>query len=137
MGRLLMCFVTTAVVICASEVHAQRPGFGLLYYNDLVVRTVVPPASTPNDGRDNFYVVTNGVDMQFGIAAVAPGDQGYHGGDWKVFLVTFVGQPQLLTSEAAVLVAEMLGDVDVERVPMADFKCPIQFLPGGRGGRGR
>lgn len=131
MRHLFVCFVTVAVFICATEVHARRPGFGLLYYEDEVVRTVVPPASTPNQGRDNFYVVTNGVESQLGIAAVAPGDQGYHGGDWKVFTVTFVGEPQLLTSEADVVVAWMLELVDVERVPMADFKCPIQFLPRG------
>ena len=132
MRALLLCFVTAAVVICASEVRAQGPGFGLLYYNDVVVRTVVPPASTPNEGRDNFYVVTNGVDMQLGIAAVAPGDQDYHGGDWKLFVVTFVCEPYLLTSEAEVVLAYMLGDVNVDRVPMSDFKCPIQFLPPGR-----
>lgn len=132
MHRLLICIVAAAVLICASEVHAQAPGFGLLYYQNQIVRTVVPPASTPNEGRDNFYVVTNGVGLQLGIAAVAPGDPGYHGGDWKVFFVTFVGPPQLLTSEAGVLVAEMLGVVNVQRVPMADFKCPIQFLPKGK-----
>ncbi len=127
----LASFMTVAVFICASEVHAQRPGFGLLYYEDEVVRTVVPPASTPNQGRDNFYVVTNGVEMQLGVAAVAPGDQDYHGGDWKVIAVTFVGEPQLLTSEADVVEAWFLGLVELTPMPSADFKCPIQFLPGG------
>ena len=72
---------------------AAKPGFGNLYYNDTIVRTVVPPASFPNEGRDNFYVITNGAEGQLGIAAVAPGDANYHGGQWKVFSVTSALSP--------------------------------------------
>jgi hypothetical protein len=115
-----------ALPVAAS--FAAKPGFGNLYYNDIIVRTAVPPSSFPNEGTDNFYKVTNGAEGQLGIAAVAPGDTNYHGGHWKVFKVTFNGgvTPYLLTSEAAVQAAEDAGDVTIVRVAAEDFLCPVQ-----------
>ncbi len=109
---------------------AARPGFvfpaGCCFYNGTMVRTVVPPASFPNEGRDNFYAVTNGATGQKGVVAVAPGAAGYHGGHWAVYIVTFSVTPYLVTSEADVLAAQAAGDVTVTRNPAADFLCPIQ-----------
>lgn len=99
---------------------------GCCYYNDTILRTVVPPASNPGTGRDNFYAITNGVAGQKGVVGVAPGDTDYHGGHWKVYTVAFTIAPYLLTSEAAVLAAEAAGKVTITRDPNADFKCPIQ-----------
>src|SRR5919109_2517851 len=119
---MLTMFVTPAL--------ADRPPFvfpsGCCYFNGTIVRTVVPPAATPNDGRDNFYAVMGGVADQKGVVAVAPGDTNYHGGDWAFYSVTWNVAPYLLTSEAAVLAAESIGDVTITRVPANDFKCPIQ-----------
>src|ERR671919_2322513 len=85
-----------ALAILAMSVTpalADRPPFvfpsGCCYYNGTVVRTVVPPAATPNDGRDNFYAVMGGVADQKGVVAVAPGDTNYHGGDWAFYSVTW------------------------------------------------
>src|SRR2546422_4605506 len=72
-----------------GSVFAATAGFGNLYYNGSVVRTVVPPAAFPSTGIDNFYEVHGGAAGQLGIASVAPGAGGYHGGHWKVFIVTF------------------------------------------------
>jgi hypothetical protein len=92
-----------------------------------MVRTVVPPASNPQRGRDNFYAFpSGGAAGQKGVVAVAPGDRDYHGGHWAFHAVTFNVTPYLLTSEAAVLAAAAAGDVSVARVPANDFKCPIQ-----------
>src|SRR5438046_10491804 len=100
-----------ALVLPVTSAFAATPGFGNLYYNGTIVRTVVPPAAFPNEGQDNFYKVTNGATGQFGIAAVAPGSSDYHGGHWKVFIVTFGSgvTPVLLTSEQAVLSAQNPG----------------------------
>jgi hypothetical protein len=118
----------TILAVPVGASFAAKPGFGNLYYNDTIVRTVVPPSSFPNEGRDNFYKVTNGAEGQLGIAAVAPGDTNYHGGHWKVFKVTFNGgvTPYLLTSEAAVQAAEDAGDITIVRVAAEDFLCPVQ-----------
>jgi hypothetical protein len=122
-----------ALAILAMSVTpalADRPPFvfpsGCCYYNGTIVRTVVPPAATPNDGRDNFYAVMGGVADQKGVVAVAPGAKGYHGGDWAFYSVTWNVAPYLLTSEAAVLAAAASGDVTITRIPANDFKCPIQ-----------
>jgi hypothetical protein len=110
---------------------SARPAFvfpdGCCFYEGQIVRTVVPPASTPQEGRDNFYAFPNGAAAgQKGVVAVAPGDLDYHGGHWAFHAVTFNVTPYLLTSEAAVLAAAAAGDVSVVRVPANDFKCPIQ-----------
>ena len=127
---LIPVFIITAFALALpiSTVFAATPGFGNLYYNGTIVRTVVPPAAFPNTGIDNFYKVTNGVTGQLGIASVAPGADGYHGGHWKVFFVTFNlhATPVLLTSQAAVLAAQNAGTVTVTRNASADFLCPVQ-----------
>jgi len=117
-----------ALALPVSSVCAATPGFGNLYYNGAMVRTVVPPAAFPNTGIDNFYKVTNGVAGQLGIASVAPGADGYHGGHWKVFTVLFNPEAThvLLTSQAAVLAAQSAGTVTVTRNASADFLCPVQ-----------
>ncbi|HLB47346.1 MAG TPA: hypothetical protein VJL59_10115 [Anaerolineales bacterium] len=122
-----------ALAILATSItpaFADRPGFvfpgGCCFYQGTVVRTVVPPAATPDDGRDNFYAVMGGVAGQKAVVGVAPGDTSYHGGDWAFHSVTWNVAPYLLTSEAAVLVAAAAGDVTITRIPANDFKCPIQ-----------
>ena len=112
-----------------GSVFAATAGFGNLYYNGSVVRTVVPPAAFPNTGIDNFYEVHGGAAGQLGIASVAPGADGYHGGHWKVFIVTFNqdATPVLLTSQSAVLAAQSAGTVTVTRNASADFLCPVQL----------
>jgi len=117
-----------ALVLPVTQAFAATPGFGSLYYNGTIVRTVVPPAAFPNEGRDNFYKVTNGATGQLGIVAVAPGSSDYHGGHWKVFAVSFNSgvTPVLLTSEQAVLSAQNAGMVTVTRSAAADFLCPVQ-----------
>src|SRR2546429_9445781 len=89
-----------ALVLPVTPAFAATPGFGNLYYNGTIVRTVVPPAAFPNEGRENFYKVTNGAAGQLGIVAVAPGSSGYHGGHWTVFTLTFNSQitPDLLAT---------------------------------------
>jgi hypothetical protein len=114
----------------ASEPSA-RPAFvfpgGCCFYEGQMVRTVVPPASTPQEGRDNFYAFPNGgAAGQKGVVAVVPGDRDYHGGHWAFHAVTFNVTPYLLTSEEAVLAAAAAGDVSIARVAANDFRCPIQ-----------
>ena len=102
---------------------------GCCFYEDTMVRTVVPPSAFPNEGRDNFYGFPGATATgQKGVVAVIPGDKDYHGGHWKFFAVTFnTGVvPYLLTSEEAILDAEEAGDVTIQRVPQNDFLCPIQ-----------
>src|SRR5437879_11328348 len=100
-----------ALVLPVTSAFAATPGFGHLYFNGTIVRTVVPPAAFPNEGRDNFYKVTNGATGQLGIVAVATGSPGYNSGHWKVFIVTFSSEITtiLLISEQEVLSDHKVG----------------------------
>lgn len=130
---LASIIILAAFIAPLATVQAARPPFvfpaGCCYYNGEVVRTVIPPSAFPNEGRDNFYMITNGVSGQKPVVAVAPGDIGYHGGMWAVYIVTFKeGEtPSLLTSATAVLAAQSGGDVTITRARTMDFLCPIQL----------
>ena len=125
----LFVLATFVLALPIGSVFAAIPGFGNLYYNGSIVRTVVPPAAFPNTGLDNFYEVHGGAAGQLGIASVAPGADGYHGGHWKVFIVAFNqgATPVLLTSQAGVFAAQSAGTVTVTRNASADFLCPVQL----------
>lgn len=118
----------------SSAALAGEPGFGKLWLNGQVVGTVVPPAVVADgSGRDPFYKVTNAASGQLGgIAGVGPGEPGYHGGDWQVWLVTFKKglTPYVLKSASAVAMAAMKGDVTVVRDGESDFRCPITAIHG-------
>ena len=122
-GVLAVVLITILSLPAAAK--KDRPvGFGFLYYDGEIVRTVVPPAAMPFMGRDNLYAFPDG--EQMAITAVAPGDPEYHGGQWALHLVTWETDPYPLASEDEVLTAADAGDITIERVPENDFKCPIQ-----------
>ena len=127
--------VALGVGVPAAQADSDnaRVGFGTLYYEDAIVRTVVTPTSTPGKGVDAIYAVTNM--EQRAVTSVAPGDPGYHGGRWAVHTVTWNegAMPYLLTSEDDVLAAAEAGYVTIERVEAADFVCPV--AGSGRGTR--
>ncbi len=70
-GLVALVFVSSLAVIPTAQ--AARPGFVFpdicCYFNDALVRTVVPPAAFPNEGLDNFYRVEG--QTIFGVVAVA------------------------------------------------------------------
>ena len=124
-GRMVL-LLTAIVGFCMASLAEARPGFGRLYYEGAVVRTVVPPAAMPNEGVDDLYAIMDGAEGQLPVIAVAPGRPGYHGGKWAFHSVTWNVAPYLVTSEAELLEAAGSGDVTINRVPGNDFKCPVQ-----------
>jgi hypothetical protein len=131
MKRIALVALLLVALSSVAVASAARPDFvfpgNCCFYDGGEVRTVVPPASTPNEGIDNFYAVMGGAAGQKAVVAVAPGDAGaYHGGHWAFHGVTWNTAPYLLTSEAAVLAAAVAGDVTITRVAANDFLCPIQ-----------
>ena len=127
MRRLITGLVMTSllVVSMAAPAFAAKPvGTGTLWLDGEQVRTLVPPAAAPKQGRDALYMVEG----TGGVAAVGPGDKGYHGGHWAAYEVAFDQgvNPYPLRSEAAVLAAEDAGHVTITRKPGLDFRCPIQ-----------
>ncbi len=128
MRRTLIVAVAVAATLTAlAGTASAATSKGSLFLDGEVVGTVVNSAAIPHQGTDPFYMVTNGVSGQLGIAGEGPGDPGYNGGSWAVFEVTFNQgvTPYLLTSDEAVMAAEAAGDVTVVRNGAADFRCPI------------
>jgi hypothetical protein len=128
MSKAIVVVTLVGGAVLASSLPASAStGKGNLFHDGEVVGTVVTPVAIPGRGTDPFYVVTNGVSGQLGIAGVAPGDGPYHGGAWEVFTVTFSlgATPRLLTSDEAVFAAQQAGDVTVTRNAAADFRCPV------------
>lgn len=127
MRRLITGLVVTGllVVSLAAPAFAAKPVVtSTLWLDGEQVRTLVPPAAAPKTGRDVLYMVQG----TGGVAAVGPGDKGYHGGHWAAHEVAFDQgvSPYPLTTVEAILAAEAAGHVTITRRPGLDFRCPIQ-----------
>ena len=126
----ILAVAIAAMLALAPAASAGRPGFVFppicCFHDGDTVRTVTPPAAFPNEGTDPFYAVMGGAPGQLAVVGVAPGDAGYHGGHWAVYIVTWNTTPYVLTSDEAVWAAAEAGDVTVTRNAAADFLCPIQ-----------
>jgi hypothetical protein len=125
-GIVAVAVAVMAILALAGPAGAKA-GKGFLFLDGEVYGTTVPPSPLPHGGNDPLFSVTNGVEGQFGIAGVGPGQPGYNGGAWEVYRVTFTVAPYLLTSDEAVMAALAAGDVTVTRDPSADFRCPVTF----------
>jgi hypothetical protein len=93
-----------------------------IWLDGAVVRTLLPPAATPQEGTDPFFMVPG----TGGVAAMGPGDPGYHGGHWAVYVVSWNVDPYQLRSYAAIMAADDAGHISISRNAAADFLCPIQ-----------
>jgi hypothetical protein len=127
-GILAATAVLALPIATVSPVHADSDnaaaGFGRLFHDGQIVRTVATPTSQPGRGVDTIYPVVGGVEGQLAVTAAAPGDN-YHGGRWAVHVVNWLVTPYLLTSDEAVEAAYEAGDITITRVPEADFVCPV------------
>lgn len=123
-----VALVALAAPVASADSSNAAAGFGQLYFDGQVVRTVVTPTSQPGRGVDTIYAFAPGAaEHQLAVTTVAPGEPGYHGGRWAVHLVTWAAgtTPAVLTSAADVAVAQAAGQISVTREPQADFVCPV------------
>lgn len=125
MAKTFLVTTLLVAVVSLTSPALATAGKGKLYLNGDIVGTTVNPTPLPRGGTDPFFVVTNGTSGQLGIAGIGPGEQGYTGGDWAVYRVTFNTGPYLLTSDEAVMAAHQAGDISLMRDTSADFRCPI------------
>jgi len=115
--------IVLGLSIATLGVHAaKQPGLGELYYEGMVVKTIVPPAAMTQEGMEAFY----GIPDQRPVIATAPGDKDYRGGKWAFHSVTWNVEPYELTSVLDVLTAWAAFHINIDRVPENDFKCPVQ-----------
>lgn len=127
----LMVSALVAQGAFAGKKNDKGAQFGALYYDGQIVGTVATPTSMPGKGVDTIYVVTNEnpAEGQLGITTVAPGDPDYHGGRWAVVGIMWIGYGDvpLFTSAAQVDAEYMAGNLTMERLPEADFVCPVHL----------
>lgn len=110
------------LVSVAGGALAGQPVMTTIWLDGVQVRTILPPAASPTDGTDPFYMVPG----TGGVAAAGPGSAGYHGGHWQVYVVSWSVAEYPLTSVAAISTAEAAGDITITRAADQDFLCPIQ-----------
>ncbi len=124
MRRLMATLLLGGALMASSatSVFAAEPIKTQILLDGAQVRTILPPAATPGEGTDKFFMVPG----TGGVAAVGPGDGGYHGGHWAVYVVSWNVATYPLTSDEAIVAAEADGDIEIARNAGADFLCPIQ-----------
>src|SRR6266508_3819968 len=107
--RRLLASGTLAIALLVSIAGgalAAEPVKTTIWLDGTQVRTILPPAASPQEGTDPFYMVPG----TGGVAAVGPGDAGYHGGRWQVYLVSWNVAMYPLTSDEAIAEAAAAGD---------------------------
>lgn len=112
----------TLVGGAAGSAFATEPVKTQIWLDGAQVRTILPPAATPGEGTDPFFMVPG----TGGVAADGPGERGYHGGHWAVYVVSWNVDQYPLTSHEAIMAAHAAGDIEVTRNAAADFLCPIR-----------
>jgi hypothetical protein len=130
MRRALLAVPLTALLTLLLAVPVGARDFGTVYAEGDAYRTFANPARVdPGTGTDPIIAFTNF--SQGGVAKYAPGP-GSHGGRWQVWLATWVdpGDAHLLTDFDDVMALVGAGDITLQRMPDADFRCPI--LPNVR-----
>lgn len=90
-GLLAMAALVVFSLPAAAEKKGKGPpGFGSLYYDGDIVRTVVPPASMPFMGRDNLYAFPGGNHCSgTGRSGIPRGAMGPPSGDVEYKFLSF------------------------------------------------
>lgn len=129
-SRLIVAAVLAimAALTVIGPVAAGRE-FGTVYVDGLAYRTFGNPARVdPGTGRDPIISFTNF--DQGGVAQFAPGG-GSHGGRWAVTMATWndLTDARLVTDYDEIIDLAEAGEITLDRVEEADFRCPL--LPPG------
>jgi len=120
---LLAILALSLTLTLAAPVGARE--FGTIYAEGEAYRTFGNAARVdPGTGTDPIIAFTNF--DQGGVAQFAPGP-GSHGGRWAVWLATWLdpGDAHLLTDFDDILTLVDAGEITLQRMPNADFRCPI------------
>jgi hypothetical protein len=125
MRRILLTLPLLAALSLVLVAPVGARTFGTIYAEGDAYRTFGTPAHVePGTGTDPIISFSNF--DQGGVAQYAPGE-GSHGGRWEVWVATWVdpGDAFLLTDFDDVLALVDAGEITLERMPNADFRCPI------------
>jgi hypothetical protein len=122
-ATIILSLVAILSVALAAPVGAKT--FGTVYAEGEAYRTFGNEARVdPGTGTDPIIAFSNF--DQGGVAQYPPGP-GSHGGRWQVWIATWVDveDAHLLTNFDDVMELVESGDITLERMLDADFRCPI------------
>ena len=125
MKKLAVAIMMITALFVMSAL-AERPPSGQLWLNEELVSTLVPPANVPaGSGTDPLYMVST---QSNNVAGVGPGESGYHGGRWQVWVVSWNDgvTPYELHSDEDVTAAQEAGHITLTRNEAGDNRCPLQ-----------
>ena len=125
MRRVLMTLSFTAALSLVLAAPVGAKSFGTIYAEGEAFRTFGTPARVDaGTGTDPIIAFSNF--DQGGVAQYAPGE-GSHGGRWEVWVATWVNPAgaYVLTDFDDVIALVDDGDITLQRMPGADFRCPI------------
>jgi hypothetical protein len=125
MRRAFFVVPLTALLTLLVAAPVGAKDFGTIYAEGDAYRTFGNSANVPpGTGTDPIISFTNF--EQGGVAEFAPGP-GSHGGRWQVWAATWVdpGDAHLLTDFDDVMALVNAGEITLQRMPDADFRCPI------------
>lgn len=130
-NRFTLAVAGAALVVLTAVAPVAGKEFGTIYVDGVAYRTFANAARVDlGTGTDPIIAFTNF--DQGGVAQFAPGP-GSHGGRWAVTMATWINpaDARLVTDydEALALASASPPLITLERVPEADFRCPI--LPNG------
>jgi len=125
---LTLTLAMTAVLAVAAPISART--FGAVYVDNQVYRVFGNKANVPDGtGTDPLVTFTNSTNPdQLGVAELAPGLIGHHGGRWAVYRATWIGggdPSTLVTSYDALRMYAQSGQLQITRDAAADFRCPV------------
>lgn len=125
MRRVLLMLPLIAVLTLVLAAPVGARSFGTIYADGDAFRTFGTPARVDaGTGTDPIIAFANF--DQGGVAQYAPG-KGSHGGRWMVWVATWLDSADayLLTDFDDVMALVGAGEITLQRVPGADFRCPI------------
>jgi hypothetical protein len=125
MRRLIVMLSLIGALSLVLVAPAAGRTFGTIYADGSAFRTFGTPARVdPGTGTDPIIAFSNF--DQGSVAQYAPGE-GSHGGRWQVSVATWVdpADAHLLTDFDDVIALVDAGQITLQRVPDADFRCPI------------
>lgn len=125
MRRVLLTLSVFAAMSLVLAAPVGAKSFGTIYAEGDAYRTFGNPAHVEaGTGTDPIIAFSNF--DQGGVAQYAPG-KGSHGGRWMVWVATWVdpGDAYLLTDYDDVIALVDAGEITLQRMPGADFRCPI------------
>jgi len=130
--KIALTITVLALVVWATSVcvYAEGPSFNPAIYADGRVfatkglADLPPPNGHNNQSFDKLFSFVNGAAGQLPVAEAAPGNPEYNGGRWNLQLVTWISDPEVVTSYDEIQMHLAAQDLVIVS-GNSYFECPL------------